>query len=148
MVAVLSCSCNLFGEDEDTSAAGGGTVITDDSDDEEDDEGIYFAEEEDYGEVEKGSSEPEDFVGTWVSTSDRAEHYYGNIELKIAKNGSWKGDITGEKLKGTWKYDKGVVHMDDTVLDFDFDLTFNKDGTLIMSEAVDEGFLNTVLTKQ
>lgn len=154
LIICTSCSCSIFEKDssaenvpeaEEQSDVGDGFSI---EDEDEEYSGISFEEEADEYVLQKKHSKASDFVGTWVSTSDKSTYLYGNVELKINKNGSWTGNITEEKLKGTWKFNKDTMHMKDVVLEFEFDLAFNKDGNLIMVESAEDGNINTVLTRK
>jgi len=110
--------------------------------------GISFSEEDDGYNLKKVKASPEMFVGSWISTSDRAVYYYGDVELTIKDNKTWKGTITGEELKGTWSFNGNTMHMNDVVLDFDFDLAFSSTGKLIMIERMEDGELHTVLIRK
>lgn len=110
---------------------------------------IRFEQEMEGAEINRTMVDPSKFTGKWEATSDQAIFFYGNVDLVVNSNGSWTADITEEKLGGTWKEAGDHIHLDDTSrLDFDFDLSFDKTGALIMTETADDGTeINTVLTK-
>ena len=149
-------SCSLFGEDSDPQISGDAAITNQNDGDDaeaEDEEftmhegdGVFHQEEVDGAEIEKIKSDPEDFVGKWVGTSDRAVLLYGNVELDIKSDHTWTGNITDEKLKGTWKDKGGYLHMKNDL--FSFDLVFDKPGNLLLVESDGENEIYTVLTKQ
>lgn len=120
-------------------------------DESEDDDynGISFSEEDDGYKMKIVKTTPDFFIGSWMSTSDRAVYYYGDVELKIKDDKTWTGTITGENLKGTWTFSDNKMHMKDVVLEFNFDLAFISTGKLVMIEYLEEGDeLHTVLTRK
>lgn len=123
-------------------------IVEEDESTDEDYNGISYKEEGDNYTVKKVKASPEMFIGTWRSTSDRAIYYYGDVELTIKDNGTWKGIITEEDVKGTWTFSGNTMHMNDVVVDFDFDLAFNNTGKLLMIERLEDGELHTVLTRK
>ena len=113
---------------------------------EDDIKGISFSEEDDEAVINRAKSDPSKYYGRWVATSDKATYLYGNVDLTVNEDGTWHGDITGEKLKGKWKDYGDHLHMNNSL--FSFDLTFDKSGKLIMVETNSDGAINTVLTRK
>ena len=61
--------------------------------------------------AEKLNAEPENFYGTWESTSADAENLYGNLEITIKENGTFTANITGDDYTGKWhKIDGGIEY--------------------------------------
>lgn len=108
--------------------------------------GISFEQEEDGAKLAFVEKDPSDFYGSWTATSDRAIYLYGNIDITVNSNGTWTGDITGEKLGGKWKQVGDRLHMDDDL--FSFDLAFESSGELILIETGDDYSFNTVMTRK
>ena len=66
--------------------------------------------------AEKLNEDPENFFGTWISTSADTENLYGNLEITINKNGTFDANITGEKLHGKWhKIDGGIEYKNELI---------------------------------
>lgn len=66
--------------------------------------------------AKKLNEAPESFYGTWVSNSADTENLYGNLEITILENGTFKANITGENLKGTWKkIDGGIEYKNEYI---------------------------------
>lgn len=84
-----------------------------------------------------------DFFGTWTADSEKAEYLYGSLEITINEDGTWKGDITGEKLHGTWEELDYGVHLFDEVLEWESDLFYTANDNFVLSE---DG-MKVVLTK-
>ena len=111
--------------------------------------GIMFEEEMDGADIVKAQAKEEDFYGTWEATSDMALYLYGNIDVTVNKDGTWKGNITGEELGGKYEYLGDHMHMTDSLAGiFDFDLAFDKGGNLILIDTDSDDEVNTVLTKK
>lgn len=108
--------------------------------------GIRFEQETEGLIIEKVKSDPGKYFGSWKATSDKAMYLYGNVDITVNEDGTWKGNITEEDLQGSWE-DKGD-HLHLTSDLFSFDLAFDKDGTLFLIETGQDSTFNTVLTKQ
>ena len=87
----------------------------------------YNNEQEDAEYTEVKANE-EDFIGSWEAASDKAAYLYGNIDLQINKGGTWKGNITEEDFKGTWKANGTGITINSEI--FNADLFFTEDGVL------------------
>lgn len=127
--------------------------VLDDSDmedfDEEDyDNGIVFEEESEDAVLDFKPSEKEDFYGSWEATSGNAMYLYGNADITIKENGTWKGNLADEDVSGTWEFDGTTVKLSSDL--YNATLSFTKDGKLIMQEdrAQDGTYLNTVMTRK
>ena len=90
-----------------------------------------YESEEDGAEVVKAEHPAEDFYGMWEATSKRSAYIYGNVDVNIKKDGTWKGNITEEDFHGTWAYENGSVVIKDTEHVIDFTLFYNDDGYLM-----------------
>lgn len=117
------------------------------------DNGITF-EEEDEGyklKVEKTSGAK--FVGKWEITSGNALYLLGNLDLDIKSNGTWKGNVAGDDLSGTWVEQDGGIYLrcNDQTMNFGGLMVYTPEGTLVYSyyplESSDEP-TNVVLTKK
>lgn len=113
------------------------------------DNGIEFEEEVEGAKLHFKSSKPDDFYGSWESTSGQSIYMYGNIDLKIAADGSWSGNVADEDIKGTWKFKDPALVLSSEL--FNASLSFTDDGKLILQEIRDDESgepINTVLTKK
>ncbi|MBR3124358.1 MAG: hypothetical protein IKF42_02875 [Mogibacterium sp.] len=108
--------------------------------------GISFAEEDENAKIKIVEKDPSEFYGSWTATSDKAIYLYGNIDITVNPDGTWTGDITGEKLGGKWEQVGDHLHMEDPL--FSFDLAYEASGKLLLVETGDDGNFNTVLTKK
>ena len=108
--------------------------------------GISFAQEDDEAKLRFVEKDPSEFYGSWTATSDKAIYLYGNIDITVNSNGTWTGDITGEKLGGKWKQVDDHLHMYDEL--FSFDLAFESSGELMLIETGDDYSFNTVMTRK
>ena len=108
--------------------------------------GIVFDQEEDDAKLAFIERDPSDFYGSWTATSDKAIYLYGNIDITVKQDGTWTGNITGEKLGGKWEQVGDRLHMDNDL--FSFDLAFESSGELILIETGDDYSFNTVMTKK
>ena len=60
------------------------------------------------------NKQEDSFYGTWKAESEQAEYLYGNLEITISKDGSFKGNVTGEDFSGKWtKQDTGIEFKSD-----------------------------------
>lgn len=108
--------------------------------------GISFEQEDEGAEIVLVETDPSKFFGSWTATSDKAIYLYGNIDITVNENGTWTGDITGEKLGGKWEQVGDRLHMDDDL--FSFDLAFESSGELLLIETGDDYTFNTVMTRK
>lgn len=83
------------------------------------------------------------FIGTWTADSGQAEHLYGNLEITLNDDNTWTGNVTGEKLYGTWEERDFGVHLYDEVELWECDLFYTDKGNFVLNE--DE--FKVVLTK-
>lgn len=119
-----------------------------DFDDEDYDNGIVFEEESEDAVLNFKPSKREDFYGSWEATSGQAMYLYGNADITIKENGTWKGNLADEDVSGTWEFDGTAVKLSSDL--YNASLSFTEDGKLIMQEdrAEDGTYLNTVMTKK
>lgn len=62
------------------------------------------------------NKDPENFYGTWISTSADAENLYGTLEITIKEDGTFNADITDMKMSGSWKkIDGGIAFSNDLI---------------------------------
>ena len=108
--------------------------------------GIAFDQEEENAKLAFIERDPSAFYGSWTATSDKAIYLYGNIDITVKQDGTWTGNITGEKLGGKWEQVGDRLHMDNDL--FSFDLAFESSGELILIETGDDYSFNTVMTKK
>ena len=97
-----------------------------------------YANEEDGAEVVTMPHDEKDFVGMWQAPSERAKYLWGNINLKINEDGTWKGNITEENFRGRWKYDGSgiIIKSNDTLINWK--LFYAQDGTLMCQDLDNE----------
>ena len=98
-----------------------------------------YSNEEDGAEVVEMPHAEEDFIGIWQAPSDRAAYLWGNVNLKINEDGTWKGNITEEPFHGKWKYDGSgiVIKSSDTLIDWR--LYYAADGSLVFENNEERG---------
>ncbi|HHW94871.1 MAG TPA: hypothetical protein GX736_02940 [Mogibacterium sp.] len=115
---------------------------------EEYDNGIAYEEEEEGAELTFSESSEDAYIGTWESTSGKAAYLYGNIEITIKSDYTWKATIADEPLSGKWKATEKSIELTSEL--FNASLSFTDKGTLILQEDRDgEGeAINTVMTKK
>lgn len=82
---------------------------------------------------------PEKFFGSWTAVSEKAEFLYGNVELKIRKDGTWTGNVTDIDLEGTWKAGGTGITITDKEGLIDWKLFYTADGTLMIEDNEDPG---------
>ena len=98
-----------------------------------------YSNEEDGAEVVTKAHDKEDFIGTWEATSKRAAYLYGNINLKINEDGTWKGNITEENFHGNWRYDGSGIIIKDSEAIINWRLFYATDGTLMVENNEEPG---------
>ena len=108
--------------------------------------GVAYDEEQEGALLQKAPSNIGMFIGSWTAPSDMAQYLYGNVDLTIKEDGTWKGNITGEDLGGKWVQQGDQLHMQNDM--FSFDLAFNTAGKLFMIEKDPDGDLHTVLVRK
>ena len=96
------------------------------------DNGITFDEESEDAEVDLVTAKPNDFVGHWEATSGQAYYLYGGIDITIETNGTWKGTITDESLRGKWVERDGGIYLTSEL--FNCSIKKSADGKMIMQE--------------
>ena len=95
--------------------------------------------------VSRTASEDE-FVGSWTATSEKAEYLYGNIDLRINDDKTWKGNVTEISLRGKWvPYQEGIRIKDSDGL-IDWKLYFTLDNVMLMEDIEDPG--NPIVLKK
>lgn len=117
------------------------------------DNGVMFDEEMEGYKVEVKKSPVTDFVGSWEATSGNAHYLLGNLDLKINADGTWKGNVAGDDVSGTWAEQDGGIYIKckDNRVNFGGQLIFNPSGNLIYSYYPLENSTeptNIVLTKK
>lgn len=75
-----------------------------------------------------------DFYGNWEGKSERVEYLFGNVNLSIKDDGTWKGNVTEEKLKGKWKYTGKSIIIRDTDDLINWELYYTSDGVLLFKD--------------
>lgn len=81
----------------------------------------------------------DEFYGSWTATSEKAEYLYGNIDLTIKENKTWKGNVTNISLKGTWEPYEGGIRIKDGEGLIDWKLYYTDDNVLLMEDFEDLG---------
>lgn len=97
-----------------------------------------FENEEDGAEIVTVPHDEKDYIGIWQAPSERAKYLWGNINLKINEDGTWKGNITEENFRGKWKYDGSgiIIKSNDAVINWR--LFYAQDGTLMCQDNEEE----------
>jgi hypothetical protein len=108
--------------------------------------GVAYDEEQEGAQIQNAPSTIAMYIGSWTATSDMAQFLYGNVDLTIKEDGTWKGNITGDDIGGKWVQQGNQLHMQSKV--FDFDLAFSTSGKLIMTEKNPDGDIHTVLVRK
>lgn len=98
-----------------------------------------FVNEDDGAEVTVKAHDEKDFIGIWQAPSSRAQYLYGNINLRINDDGTWKGNITEEDFRGEWTYDGEAINIKDTEGLIDWKLFYADDGTLMVDDNEEPG---------
>ena len=112
------------------------TELEDDPTAKEYDNGIVFEEEGEDVEVSVKEAPEKDFIGSWAATSSQSEYFYGNVDIKIAADGTWSGNITDEQLSGRWKKQgKGLYLTSDLI---NLTLQFSSDNNLLMQQVYED----------
>lgn len=96
------------------------------------DDSTYNNEQEGAEYTEKKAEESE-FIGNWEAASDRAAYLYGNLNLQIKQDGTWKANITEEDFNGTWKYNGTGITLSSEIINCD--LFYTDDGVLNFRDA-------------
>lgn len=108
--------------------------------------GVAYDEEQEGAELHRAPSSIAMYIGSWTAPSDMAQYLYGNVDLTIKEDGTWRGNITGENLGGKWVDQGDHLHMQNEM--FSFDLAFDTSGKLILIEKNSDGELHTVLVRK
>ena len=99
------------------------------------DNGIAFEEEAEGYEIKVEKEPPTQFVGKWEATSGNAHYLLGNLDLNIKADGTWKGNVAGDDVSGTWTEQDGGIYLKSSnpKVNFGGQLVFTPKGTLIYS---------------
>ena len=95
-------------------------------------------------EIKPEKADLSEFYGTWTASSDKAEYMYGNVDITINEDGTWKGNITDEDLSGTWKKVDNYIVCSSKL--FTFNVLKSTNGNIVMQETDDA--VRVVLTKR
>ena len=89
--------------------------------------------------VQEKASDVDTFIGNWDARSDRAKYLYGNINLSIREDGTWKGNITDEDFSGKWEYNGTGITLSSEIINCDlFQAT---DGSIMFKDHDDPDVL-------
>ena len=88
----------------------------------------------------------DEFYGSWTAPSEKAEYLYGNIDLTIKSNRTWKGNVTNISLKGSWEPYEGGIHIKDNEGLINWKLYFTDDNVMLMEDIDDLG--NPIVLKK
>ena len=108
--------------------------------------GITFEQEDEDAKLVIVDKDESEFVGSWTATSDKALYLYGNLDITVNSNGTWTGNVTGEKISGKWEKVDDHLHMSSEL--FNFDLEFESSGDLILKETGEDYTYNTVMIRK
>lgn len=93
-----------------------------------------YDNEADGADIMKAPHEKEDFYGNWAAPSDRAEYLFGNVNLKIKEDGTWKGNVSDIKVSGRWRHDGTGIIIKDKEGYINWRLFYEADGTLMFED--------------
>lgn len=88
------------------------------------------------------------FYGNWRAPSDQAQYLYGNVDLSINSDKTWKGNITDEDFEGTWTHDGSTLTIKDNEKIINYRLYFVTDGTLMLMDLDDPETMSIVLKRK
>lgn len=152
--SVALAACSKSGGDSDADVDPGeyedeylDSIMTPEDDGPSDFDQPKYDYEDDGEDLVKEEHPVEDYYGIWEATSQRSAYMYGNVDINIKEDGTWKGNITEENFHGTWIYKNGSVVIKDTEEIIDFTLFYNDRGYMMFcnNEIPEDSF---VLEKQ
>ena len=106
----------------------------------------YLDKEIEDAEIVAREASDDEFYGSWTAPSEKAEYLYGNIDLTIKSNRTWKGNVTNISLKGTWEPYEGGIHIKDKEGLINWKLYFTDDNVMLMEDLDDPG--NPIVLKK
>lgn len=140
LMFATACSKDDDEEFEDAEMPMSEEIVEDEAEDP-----VLDKEVEDATIVSRTATEDE-FYGTWSAISEKAEYLYGNIDLKINEDKTWKGNVTEISLKGKWKPYQGGIRIKDSDGLIDWKLYFTMDNVMLMEDLEDPG--NPIVLKK
>lgn len=144
--SLMFTACDLFGTDDDSDADGGSSGVVREQPDDYDDPA--YDNEADEAELVEIPHEKDDYIGSWSAMSEQAKYLFGNVDLKIYKDGNWSGNITEESFNGKWKYTNSSVIIVDSEGIIRWRLFFVSDGSLMFEDLDDPDLTPLVLKKR
>ena len=136
--AAVFSGCSLFGDDEEDTVESENLKRQMNIED-NDFENPTYQYEEDGAEPMTVPHDENDYIGLWTATSNRSEYLWGNVDLKINEDGTWKGNITEETFTGKWVYTKKDVIIKDKEGFIYWRLFFADDGNLMFENMEEPG---------
>lgn len=106
--------------------------ITEEAETDFDDPSLDY--EQDGAEPVAVDRDEKDFIGNWEGKSERVEYLFGNVNLSIKEDGTWKGNVTEEKLRGKWHYTGSSIIIKDTDDLINWELYYTADGVLLFKD--------------
>lgn len=144
--SLMFTACDLFGTDDDSDADSGSPGVVREQPDDFDDPA--YDNEADEAELVEMPHEKDDYIGSWSARSEQAQYLFGNVDLKIYKDGKWNGNITEEAFSGKWRYTNSAVIITDSEGIIRWRLFFVADGSLMFEDLDDPDLTPLVLKKQ
>lgn len=139
MMCVLP-ACSFFGLDDGEGSSSGSSADKQELEAEleselgetSDIENPTYKNEQDGAVVKEKKSDEKDFYGNWEAASDRAEYLYGNLNISIRPDHTWKANITDEDFNGTWDYNGTGITISSEIINAD--LFYADDGALMFKD--------------
>lgn len=95
-------------------------------------ENPVYNNEQDGAEIRETKADVAKFYGNWEASSDKAKYLYGNLNLKINKDGTWSGNITEEDFSGKWATNGTGITLSSEIINCD--LFYTEDGSLMFRD--------------
>ena len=130
-------ACSLFGGGSASSGDSGGDTadpaeLEAQLNDVPDLENPIYDNEQEGAEVREKKADVKDFYGKWVADSDRAAYLYGNLNIMIRPDYTWKANISEEDFTGKWEYNGTGITLTNEFITYD--LFYAQDGTLMFRD--------------
>ena len=139
-VMILSFTMMTACSDVEETSGGTGTLDNELETGKSDFDDPAYLNEDDGAEPLTVTHEEADFYGNWEGTSERVAYLFGNVNLSIREDGTWKGNVTETDLKGKWKYDGKQIIIKDTEGLVYWRLYYTSDGNLLFEDLEDQGY--------
>lgn len=147
LVFTTACTSNEGFQDQDSEGSQQSSEeVMEEEDGEEALEESELDKEIEDAEIVAREASDDEFYGSWTAPSEKAEYLYGNIDLTIKSNRTWKGNVTNISLKGSWEPYEGGIHIKDKEGLINWKLYFTEDNVMLMEDIDDLG--NPIVLKK